>query len=541
MGTAGLGTARKLGALASAVALAALVCAPAATLARETTTRNSTNISATPQSPLLLLVSLRKQRIRVFDVNGEIASSRVSSGMPGFDTPTGVFSILEKNQHHVSNIYAGAPMPFMQRLTWSGIALHAGVVPGYRASHGCIRLPYSFARSLFGTTKIQQRVIVTGEETSPIVFDHPKLFKPLPLDTAPAGKEQQVAINDLGEGGDATRFFGVTPALARAVAELPPSDQRRPSTRAEADRMFSDRISRLQSQMRSAERARVAATEKAKVAVKEAGDARAELDTARRIIEPLRAAVIQAQRAQEAARQAYVAYIQSPAGWSEDKEFALEDAVINATAEVDAARAEVARNELEFAAKQAASSAAEATRTAALDFVRKNQIDLRTVQTALISANKESVRRLKPVSVFISLRSRQISIRQGVDPVLEAPISLAGGQLVSRVGTHVFTAMRFSQEDPDAFEWHLVSAHTPATNDPDQPRKRRDRIEASAHQSTEANARMAARALDAIVIPSNIMSTIAELARPGSSLIISDRDLPQNENGLGTEFVVLTR
>lgn len=541
MGTAGLGTARKLGVLASAIALATLACAPTVSLARETTTRNSTNITATPQSPLLLLVSLRKQRVRVFDVNGEIASSRISSGMPGFDTPTGVFSILEKNQHHVSNIYAGAPMPFMQRLTWSGIALHAGVVPGYRASHGCIRLPYSFARSLFGTTKLGQRVIVTGEETSPIVFDHPNLFKPLPLDTPPAAKEQQVAINDQGETGDATRFFGVTPALARAVAELPPSDQRRPATRAEADRMFSDRISRLQSQMRSAERARIAATEKAKIAVKEAGDARAELDAARRAIEPLRAAAAQAQRAQQEARQAYVAYFRSPNAWTEDKEMALEDAIINATATVDAARADVARNELELAAKQATSSAAEAGRAAALEFVRKNQIDLRSAQAALINANKESVRRLKPVSVFISLRSRQISIRQGVDPVLEAPISLAGGQLVSRVGTHVFTAMRYSADDPDAFEWHLVSAHTPTTDEPDKPRKRRDRIEASAHASTQTNARMAARALDALLISPDIKATIAELARPGSSLIISDRDLPRNENGLGTEFVVLTR
>jgi lipoprotein-anchoring transpeptidase ErfK/SrfK len=96
-------------------------------------------VTPQPVSPLLLLVSIRKQRIRAFDVTGELNSSRISTGMRGFDTPTGVFSVLEKQTYHESNIYEGAPMPFMQRLTWSGIALHAGVVPGYRASHGCIR------------------------------------------------------------------------------------------------------------------------------------------------------------------------------------------------------------------------------------------------------------------------------------------------------------------------------------------------------------------------------------------------------------------
>src|SRR5262249_57571081 len=77
-----------------------------------------------------------------------IAQSAVSTGMPGYRTPTGVFSVLQKRRYHESNIYSGAPMPFMQRLTWSGIALHAGVLPGFPASHGCIRLPHHFAVAL---------------------------------------------------------------------------------------------------------------------------------------------------------------------------------------------------------------------------------------------------------------------------------------------------------------------------------------------------------------------------------------------------------
>jgi lipoprotein-anchoring transpeptidase ErfK/SrfK len=102
-----------------------------------------------PSGPVYVVVSIGDQRISVYDRTGRIASSRVSTGMRGHATPTGVFSVIGKSRYHRSNIYAGAPMPWMQRITWSGVAMHAGVVPGYPASHGCIRLPYSFAPQLY--------------------------------------------------------------------------------------------------------------------------------------------------------------------------------------------------------------------------------------------------------------------------------------------------------------------------------------------------------------------------------------------------------
>ncbi len=169
----------------------------------------------------MLLVSLRKQRVRVFDGYGEIANSRISSGQPGFDTPTGVFSILEKQVYHESNIYDGAPMPHMQRVTWSGIAFHAGVVPGYRASHGCIRLPASFARSLFNQTKVGARVVITNDEMSPVKFEDDLLFKPLPaVAAAPAQstnvRDTRVADNSSANAGDVQlpSFMPVTAAHA---------------------------------------------------------------------------------------------------------------------------------------------------------------------------------------------------------------------------------------------------------------------------------------------------------------------------------------
>jgi lipoprotein-anchoring transpeptidase ErfK/SrfK len=96
--------------------------------------------------PLLMLISLNQQRMFVYDANGLVVQTRVSTGMPGFDTPKGIYSILEKQREHASNNSDGASMPHMHRLLMTGIAMHGGVVPGYAASHGCVRLPFEFAR-----------------------------------------------------------------------------------------------------------------------------------------------------------------------------------------------------------------------------------------------------------------------------------------------------------------------------------------------------------------------------------------------------------
>ena len=133
-----------------------------------------------PGDPILLSVSLNRQTIAVYRGTHLIASSKVSSGMPGHETKPGVFSILEKQRFHHSNIYSGAPMPWMQRLTRSGTALHAGAVPGYPASHGCIRLPFSFAPKLFQITAVGGNVLVANDQLSPKPIDHPNLFQPLP-------------------------------------------------------------------------------------------------------------------------------------------------------------------------------------------------------------------------------------------------------------------------------------------------------------------------------------------------------------------------
>jgi lipoprotein-anchoring transpeptidase ErfK/SrfK len=128
-----------------------------------------------PSGPLILAVSIGSQRVVVYDNGTPIASAPISSGMPGRPTPMGVFSVIQKDRYHHSNLYSNAPMPYMQRITWSGVALHAGVLPGYPASHGCIRLPESFAVRLWGMTKMGARVVVTRNEVAPYEINHPRL------------------------------------------------------------------------------------------------------------------------------------------------------------------------------------------------------------------------------------------------------------------------------------------------------------------------------------------------------------------------------
>jgi hypothetical protein len=120
-----------------------------------------------PKGPALVVVNLQTQRLLFFRNGEPIAASTISSGKTGHETPTGVFSILQKNEKHFSKTYNNAPMPNMQRLTWKGIALHAGNLPGYPASHGCVRLPLAFSKLLFGQTALGMTVIITSHPDFP--------------------------------------------------------------------------------------------------------------------------------------------------------------------------------------------------------------------------------------------------------------------------------------------------------------------------------------------------------------------------------------
>lgn len=140
---------------------------------------SSSPASAAGKAPLQIVVSRQQQSLVVYDGDTVVATSKVSTGKPGHTTPTGIFSILEKRRHHESNIYSNAPMPFMQRLTWSGIALHgSNHVPDHPASHGCVRLPETFAATLFKITERGMHVVISDRQVTPAAVSSATLFQP---------------------------------------------------------------------------------------------------------------------------------------------------------------------------------------------------------------------------------------------------------------------------------------------------------------------------------------------------------------------------
>src|SRR6516225_1128085 len=152
----------------------------------------------TPKGPLQIIVSIADQQLSLYDNGALIARSSVSTGVQGHPTPLGVFSVIGKERWHRSNIYSGAPMPYMQRITWSGIALHAGVVPGHPASHGCIRLTNDFAIRLWHLAKRGTRVIIASHDVRPVEIANSHLFvsKPKAASVSPESSAVTVADND---------------------------------------------------------------------------------------------------------------------------------------------------------------------------------------------------------------------------------------------------------------------------------------------------------------------------------------------------------
>jgi len=168
------------------------------------------------KGPLQIVISIADQRISLYGSGGLIARSSVSTGIEGHPTPLGVFSVISKQRWHRSNIYSAAPMPYMQRITWSGIALHAGVLPGYPASHGCIRLTNDFAIRLWHLTKRGTRVIIAHDDVRPVEISNPHLFVPKPK-VASGSPESDAAT--LADNNTTTAAATHLPLMSNAKAQ----------------------------------------------------------------------------------------------------------------------------------------------------------------------------------------------------------------------------------------------------------------------------------------------------------------------------------
>ena len=169
----------------------------------------------------MAIVSTKTQQVTFYDADGWTLRAPVSTGIKGRETPAGVFAVLQKEADHHSSLYDDASMPHMQRLTWNGIALHGGPLPGYAASHGCVRMPYGIAETLFGKTRIGMRVIISPNDAAPVEFSHAALFVPNAetVATAPARAEtldREVAV--AAKAADEAKKAAA--AAAREVASL---------------------------------------------------------------------------------------------------------------------------------------------------------------------------------------------------------------------------------------------------------------------------------------------------------------------------------
>lgn len=178
-------------------------------------------VSRPAGEPIMAIVSLRDQQITIYDDKGWIMRAPVSSGQRERETPAGIFTILQKNADHYSNIYDDAFMPHMQRLTWSGIALHGGVLPGYPASHGCVRMPYDFADRLFGMTRLGMRVIVSPTAAEPAAIDVSALLRPKTAVLAAAASAAAAAERDAAAKTEKARSIAMNANREWVAAMVP--------------------------------------------------------------------------------------------------------------------------------------------------------------------------------------------------------------------------------------------------------------------------------------------------------------------------------
>jgi len=269
--------------LAVTAALTALTTASPADAAANQARRARVVEATAPRDagePIMGIVSLKSQQVTFYDADGWILRAPVSSGTTGRETPAGVFSVVEKDKDHHSNLYDDAWMPNMLRITWSGIALHGGPLPGYPASHGCVRMPYDFAEKLFDKTRVGMRVIIAPNDAEPVEFSHPALLVPSPDALAAAPARAETLARAAAEAGKTAEEVESAAAVAkRETASLAASLRKLEWLKSRADAELANAEKALAAAKTDEAKAR-AEDLKAKAAAK-AAELGTQLDTAK--------------------------------------------------------------------------------------------------------------------------------------------------------------------------------------------------------------------------------------------------------------------
>jgi len=513
---------------------------------------------AKPQGPLIIAVSIGKQRVKVYDARGVFAEAPVSTGMAGHSTPMGVFSVIQKHKLHHSNIYSNAPMPYMQRITWSGVALHAGVLPGYPASHGCIRMPMGFAVKMWNWTRMGARVVVTPGETTPESFSHP-LLPSLKVAPQPVVAEQPHADAPVAAKAD-KGAPETTPATAATNLELRPTVGHRDAVTPVAGVTPVT----LRDQTHTAE----AADAKGMVTMSDASSGSsvppredhaasandANMDDAK--TETVKTESVKTESVK--ADPANVDGAPSPKDVAE-KDLAEsgkpDERPASAEAKADAPNQDQAK--IESSKPEPSKPEPSKVEPAKTNAAASNEKPAETVKTASDGAastpddKKDQSRLAKPeatkrsgqIAVFISRKDSKIYVRQNFAPLFDAPVTIAPSD--RPLGTHVFT-VEVDKSDTNALHWSVVSLPMSArgilhASDEEQGSRRRKNALASAEAKPLPVPDSPAEALDRISVPADTMAWISEALTTGGSIIVSDQGINQGETGEGTDFIVSLR
>ena len=501
--------------------------------------------SAKPQGPLIIAISVSKQNVKIYDSNGFFAEAPVSTGMAGHSTPMGAFSVIQKQKMHHSNIYSGAPMPFMQRITWSGVAMHAGVLPGYPASHGCIRMPMAFAVKMYGWTRMGARVIVTPGELSPAPFSHPLLAtqkvvpQPVAADlpkpdasaksdkvasTEPATPEPKLELRStVGHDSHLSAVLN-EPSAPTPLSEQTHTADAGASSGTKAPGTMSD------------------ATTSAPQAADKPGTVNGEPKSDTVKAEPP-AAEITDQTAEATS--------------TEDKPVEAKAAEAATTA---AKPAEIATSD-QTGQKQAdaatalvkpedKASATPGDDVAAVTIAPAGAVDAKKDQgrpsdPEIAAPAKPALAMAKgtgPISVFISRKDGKLYVRQNFAPLFDVPVTIAPSD--RPLGTHIFTA-ETDKTDANVLHWSVVTL--PASH---RAERREDDERGARHRKVAGAVEIAkpvpepdtpAEALDRITIPADAMARITDALSTGGSIIVSDQGIAAGETGEGTDFIVSLR
>jgi len=542
--------------------------------ARRAPKKQETKVKETtvhPQMPLVIAVSIGSQRVKIYDANGLFAEAPVSTGMPGHPTPQGVFSVIEKDRYHHSNIYSGAPMPFMQRITWGGVAMHAGVLPGYPASHGCIRMPPEFATKMWGWTKMGALVFVTpGEVPAPTSFSHPFLaaykVAPQPVVAEPPADPEAKVGPKADLGAPEIKSIETRLELRPSVGHDKPAEA--PTTRtADAGSKtavtMTDAGGAAPSKIETADAAGSVpakageTTGEAKPEVAETAKHEAAPEQKAADVKPTEAPAIApetgatpvaAAKAEgddakpERTAGTDVRAEEHPEAKVEAKPFDAKPLEAKSEPKADAPKAVEAPNPTETPKAEVKSESVKADIAKPDDAKPAKKDETRiTPPTKVV---RESPRRTGQIAVFISGKDSKLYVRQNFAPLFDVPVTIASGD--RPLGTHVFTA-QVDKDDSNVLHWSVVTVPMSRTVRGGDKRERvaaRGKHKAAPPPSVEVKQIVSdspAEALDRITVPPEVMARIAEALTSGGSIIVADQSIKQGETGEYTDFILSLR